>query len=569
MYRQSYYISAAVLLPLMLTLGCQAEPPDGSATVDDTESSACAGGDDRQRPPVPNATSLPQHKILKLRQPAGGNKPSPEKTKTLDEPGESDYQLAMKLVLGCTHATAIEQRSGYRPTYQPYRQKLDHVRGYRLLARAADQGHPIAMAFRSHQLLHGYLVPIDSQSGLKLLLEARPKLRVLAESGNPEAQCMYGFTFSARVGVHYAPGLEMQWYRKAADQGSALGQVMVGLALDERKRHREAVEWYGKAYWQGFAFAYVHLYYTAAKGLPCGEFDLQVVAQTGLPMGQYLYAREEEESRFRRFWKVNSDGVVFMQKAADQGLASAQARIGKHLHSSIDMEETTRRLSLSKATTTKAIREILKEDVLSLVTVTLGAIIALDDMARFHGGTSIDSKRRKELEDSLKEQRQKLHATLRSKAANPPLGIYVAETRGAIHKLTRLAQLNEDLGDAEFVEIAGASDLCKSLKLLESAAARGSGSALWKLGRIAFDRLDNLDAARYWEKAAAYENIAAISSLEMLYRTGRIKGAKQWAKWKRKADYWEKNGIRRKITRDMVYYDLYGTEIIHESNRSP
>jgi TPR repeat protein len=127
------------------------------------------------------------------------------------------------------------------------------------------------------------------------------KLRHKADEGNSAAQCALGDLFVTGVGVEKSDAEAIKWYRKAAEQGDATGQVVLAINYEQgrgglTKNYDEAAKWYRKAAEQG-----------NAQG--------QVGLGTLLRMGQGLIKNYDE-------------AVKWFRKAADQGSVVGQANLG-------------------------------------------------------------------------------------------------------------------------------------------------------------------------------------------------------------------------------------------------
>jgi TPR repeat protein len=100
-------------------------------------------------------------------------------------------------------------------------------------------------------------------------------------------------------GVKQDDAQAMHWYRKAADQGNALGQYNVGL-IYERSRslhdYKQSALWYNKAAEQGVADAQLNLgmFYSTGNGVPVDAARalqlFQMAANQGNGHAQYELA---------------------------------------------------------------------------------------------------------------------------------------------------------------------------------------------------------------------------------------------------------------------------------------
>ena len=87
--------------------------------------------------------------------------------------------------------------------------------------------------------------------------------RKAAEQGYAQAQCNLGISYANGDGVEKNPTEAVKWWRKAAEQGYAQAQFNLGICYDfgdgVEKNPTEAVKWYRKAAEQGYAQAQFNL----------------------------------------------------------------------------------------------------------------------------------------------------------------------------------------------------------------------------------------------------------------------------------------------------------------------
>src|SRR5260370_40769646 len=89
----------------------------------------------------------------------------------------------------------------------------------------------------------------------------------LAEQGNPDAQTGLGNMYLGGYGVERDEAAAMAWFRKAADQGHANGQLSLGGLYYARKEYSSAASWYRRAAEQGNAVAQIRLGRQYAEGV--------------------------------------------------------------------------------------------------------------------------------------------------------------------------------------------------------------------------------------------------------------------------------------------------------------
>ena len=165
--------------------------------------------------------------------------------------------------------------------------------------------------------------------------EAYKWYRKAAEQGHADSQYMVGRYLEEGLGGIAKKAYEaVQWYRKAAEQGHKDAQFKLGQFLCEgkgtAKDEKEGLVWYKKAAEQGHAEAKTAAYKIEGIIKKREAFDnLVQSANNGVVSAQYELAK--------RF--VNGDGVVrddaeayeWYRKAAEQGHADSQYMVGRYL----------------------------------------------------------------------------------------------------------------------------------------------------------------------------------------------------------------------------------------------
>ena len=130
------------------------------------------------------------------------------------------------------------------------------------------------------------------------------ELLVQAESGNAEAQHELGIRYREGTTVSKDPANALKWFRKAADQGYAESELILGWSYREgrlglEKDPQAAVNWFRKAAEQGDAWGQAELAFMYERGEGAPQNDAEAfkwytrAAEQGLPMAQfdlaYLY----------------------------------------------------------------------------------------------------------------------------------------------------------------------------------------------------------------------------------------------------------------------------------------
>ena len=242
------------------------------------------------------------------------------------------------------------------------------------LRKAAEQGNTNAQKELGHKYLRGWGLPENGG-------EAAKWYRRAAKQGDAEAQRELGYMyfFGKYDGVPENDQEAARWFHKAAEQGDAKAQERLGhmyrrgVGVAEDKR--EAVKWYRKAAQQGHTKAQVHLGYMYAngEGVPedyqeaekwhrkaaeqAEDLDLlylavqyangvgvpedgweakrlfRLVAKGGHPVFAQAAQRELGNMYYAgkyavQFGKDNQEAVKWYRKAAEQGDAEAQERLG-------------------------------------------------------------------------------------------------------------------------------------------------------------------------------------------------------------------------------------------------
>ncbi len=238
-----------------------------------------------------------------------------------------------------------------------------------LLEDAASKGNPRAMYMAAMCYLHGYGTSIDMkkcrewlqrsfgmreplssmnyafhccqnnyEQYLQILSEYVDELQAMAISGDYLAQ----FEFWDYVINNYDKyttkdcAKALEWYRKAAEQGEARAQAILGHCYNKgqcvEQDYAQAVEWYRKAAEQGHAQAQNNLGYCYGKGQSVEQDYAQAVkwyrkaAEQGLDAAQFNLG----------MMYYNGNGVTqdyakaaeWYRKAAEQGYAKAQCQLG-------------------------------------------------------------------------------------------------------------------------------------------------------------------------------------------------------------------------------------------------
>jgi TPR repeat protein len=158
-------------------------------------------------------------------------------------------------------------------------------------------------------------------------------LRPIAEAADPEAQNAVGEMLTdGKAGVTIDEIAAAAWFRKAAMQGFAAGQVNLGLMLEHgqgvAKDEAEAARWYRRAALEGFAEGQHNLarLYASGKGLPLdiGQavfWYAKAVNQNFAP-AQYAYGLMHRDGI--GVTRNPAEAIRLFRRAAAQGLTEAR-----------------------------------------------------------------------------------------------------------------------------------------------------------------------------------------------------------------------------------------------------
>src|SRR5262249_33258287 len=134
------------------------------------------------------------------------------------------------------------------------------------------------------------------------------ELVVQAESGNAEAQHELGIRYRAGTTVPRDSANALKWFRKAADQGYAESELILGWSYREgglglEKDTQAAVSWFRKAAGQGDAWGQAELAFMYESGQGVTQDNAEAVkwytraAEQGLPVAQFDLAYMYEHGK--------------------------------------------------------------------------------------------------------------------------------------------------------------------------------------------------------------------------------------------------------------------------------
>jgi hypothetical protein len=128
--------------------------------------------------------------------------------------------------------------------------------------------------------------------------EALDEYRILADGGSIAAQLRIGWFYQEGLGVPRNTDEACQWYKKAAENGSSLGQFYLGSLYAREKNYQQAVDMLNKAAAQNYMPAMYRLgqMYDAGEGVaPDRKKALEYIEQAA-EMG-HLFAQRNIAGR--------------------------------------------------------------------------------------------------------------------------------------------------------------------------------------------------------------------------------------------------------------------------------
>ena len=170
----------------------------------------------------------------------------------------------------------------------------------------------------------------------RLKPEEVPALQQKAEAGDVRSQLMLGMLYQLGCGVVKPDAsLELAWYRKAADQGSSIGENQIGTYYDLREGHDQAegFRWYRKAADRGDAAAQnnVAIMYEGGLGVKADLAEAAAWYRRAVENGAYrdvfelLLLYDSGKALPDKSLEENKkEGLRLIQSLADQGNAEAQ-----------------------------------------------------------------------------------------------------------------------------------------------------------------------------------------------------------------------------------------------------
>jgi TPR repeat protein len=183
--------------------------------------------------------------------------------------------------------------------------RSDYNTALRLLLPLAESGDPASQRVVGEIYLRGWGVEPDGAEAAKWWIRAVSTWRELADQGNAEAQFDLGSMFLRGYGLPEDDTEAFNWFHKAAQQGYAPAQYLLGEMCGFGKNNiwrpyfnpLEALKWNRKAADQGFSKA---------------QYKLGLLYSYGT-----LGLKEDKR-----------EAIKWLRKAAEQGHADAQNNLG-------------------------------------------------------------------------------------------------------------------------------------------------------------------------------------------------------------------------------------------------
>ena len=201
----------------------------------------------------------------------------------------------------------------------------------------AEAQHELGIRYRD-----GATVPRDSANALKWFRKA-------ADQGHAASELILGWSYrEGHLGLEKDPEAAVSWFRRAAEQGDAWGQAELAFMYESGngvvRDDAEAVKWYTRAAEQGLPLAQFDLayMYRNGKGVPADKtkaLQLYELSAVQIPMARHNLALLYLEGGD----KLVKDAVV----AYKWGLLDVSAEYQRMLHDRSDNAE--KRPSLGEA----------------------------------------------------------------------------------------------------------------------------------------------------------------------------------------------------------------------------
>ncbi len=176
----------------------------------------------------------------------------------------------------------------------------------------------------------------NGSGGRRDLSQAAKWFRKAAEQGSAVAQCRLGVMYDNGHGVAKDEAEAVRWYRKAAEQRNARAQFHLGncyiAGRGVEQNNAEAVRWFRKGAEQGYASAQNSLGYCYAMGSGIAK-DAKEAAIWFRKAAEQGNAHAQNSLGFSYLKgngvaKNEAEAVKWFRKAAEQGYAKSQYQLG-------------------------------------------------------------------------------------------------------------------------------------------------------------------------------------------------------------------------------------------------
>ena len=221
----------------------------------------------------------------------------------------------------------------------------DYATALRKLKPLAEQGNPKAQYYFGYMLKVGKGVHKNESKANKWLRKAAESFRLAAEQGDTKAQSSLGIMYANGDGIKEDRVEAVKWYRRAAEQGDADGQYLLGWAYanassydldeigDDAKNEAEAVRWLRLAAEQGHAEAQATLGDKYFYGWDTTWVDVEeAIKWYRLAAGQGDVGAQDNLGFIYEYGmgvaKNSAEAAKWYRLAAEQGYANAQYKIG-------------------------------------------------------------------------------------------------------------------------------------------------------------------------------------------------------------------------------------------------
>ncbi len=230
-----------------------------------------------------------------------------------------------------------------------YGQKINFSKAHEWINKSVSKKNPLGYYELGCLYYYGFGIEQDRNKAQSLYQKAIPGLIELADEGKVEAQSRLGACYSNGFGVKKNPNKAIEYFRKSANKGSALGQVNLAsnysLGFGLLKDPQTAFKWLTKSAEQGLSSAQYNLGLCYYKGEGVEKDTKQAVK---------WFARSAEQGYLPAqlvlgFSYYSGKGVLknplkafkWFSEAAEKGDATAQLVVGEMYFNGIGVARDT------------------------------------------------------------------------------------------------------------------------------------------------------------------------------------------------------------------------------------